>query len=48
MGAILTGWGAVMTLAGVTQNFAGLFVVRFFLGVFGRSMVLPSAVLEVE
>ncbi|KIY01137.1 uncharacterized protein Z520_02689 [Fonsecaea multimorphosa CBS 102226] len=33
MGLLITAWGIVMTLAGVVQNFPGLFVIRFLLGV---------------
>lgn len=29
-------WGIVMTLTGIVQNFAGLFVTRFLLGVAGK------------
>lgn len=35
MGGIVCTWGVVMTLAGITRNFAGLLCVRFALGVAG-------------
>ncbi|OJJ64037.1 hypothetical protein ASPSYDRAFT_53623 [Aspergillus sydowii CBS 593.65] len=34
LGILITGWGIVMTLTGVVQNFAGLAVNRIFLGIF--------------
>jgi sugar phosphate permease len=34
IGILVVTWGIVMTLMGVVQSFAGLVVVRFFLGMF--------------
>lgn len=34
MGSIVMGWGIVMTLTGIVQNFGGLVAVRFLLGLF--------------
>lgn len=34
LGGLVVIWGAIMTLTGVVQNFAGLCATRFLLGVF--------------
>lgn len=34
VGIIVCGWGIVMTLTGVVQNYGGLIVTRLFLGLF--------------
>lgn len=33
LGILITSWGIIMTLTGVVKNFAGLAVVRVFLGI---------------
>lgn len=30
---IMIGWGVVITLTGIVQNFTGLFIARVFLGI---------------
>jgi hypothetical protein len=35
MSLMICAWGTVMTLSGLVQNFAGLFVIRFMIGVTG-------------
>jgi MFS family permease len=47
LGILVTGWGVVSTLTGITKNFAGLLVVRFFLGVFEAGF-FPGAVFTVS
>ncbi|KAF3935179.1 hypothetical protein ABW20_dc0108955 [Dactylellina cionopaga] len=47
LGALIVVWGAIMTLTGIVQNFAGLTVVRFWLGLFEAGF-LPGAVLLVS
>lgn len=34
IGVLVTCWGVVMTMSGVTQSFAGLCITRFLIGVF--------------
>lgn len=34
MGVLVTGWGIVVTLTGVIQNYAGLLALRLLLGLF--------------
>lgn len=34
MGGIVFIWGTIMTLTGIVQNYAGLLVIRFLLGIF--------------
>lgn len=34
LGSIVFAWGVIMTCTGIVQNFAGLTVVRFLLGLF--------------
>ncbi|GJN69243.1 MFS transporter [Purpureocillium lilacinum] len=43
LGTLVTAWGIIMTLHGVTRNFAGLLVVRILLGVFEAGFY-PGAV----
>ncbi|RYP73962.1 hypothetical protein DL771_003273 [Monosporascus sp. 5C6A] len=47
MGGLVTGWGVIMTLTGVVQNYAGLIAVRFFLGLFEAGF-LPGAILIIS
>ncbi|EPS38004.1 hypothetical protein H072_8259 [Dactylellina haptotyla CBS 200.50] len=47
LGALIVVWGIIMTLTGIVQNFAGLAVVRFWLGLFEAGF-LPGAVLLVS
>ncbi|KAF2211028.1 hypothetical protein CERZMDRAFT_44134 [Cercospora zeae-maydis SCOH1-5] len=42
IGILVTCWGAIMTLSGVTSSFAGLLVTRFLIGVF-ESGFFPGA-----
>lgn len=34
LGGLIIIWGVIMTLTGIVQNFAGLVVIRFWLGLF--------------
>lgn len=34
MGILVTGWGTIITMTGLVQNFEGLVAVRVLLGVF--------------
>lgn len=34
LGSIVLSWGIIMTCTGIVQNFAGLTVIRFMLGLF--------------
>ncbi|KAB8257387.1 putative MFS transporter [Aspergillus pseudonomiae] len=43
LGILITGWGIVMTLTGIVQNFAGMLVTRLLLGVFEAGFY-PAAV----
>ncbi|KAL4948868.1 major facilitator superfamily domain-containing protein [Aspergillus filifer] len=43
LGILITCWGIIMTLTGITQNFAGLMVTRILLGVFEAGF-FPGAV----
>lgn len=43
IGILVTCWGTVMTLSGVTSSFAGLLVTRFLIGVF-ESGFFPGAI----
>ncbi|KAK6538388.1 hypothetical protein TWF694_011267 [Orbilia ellipsospora] len=47
LGALIVVWGIIMTLTGIVRNFAGLTVVRFFLGLFEAGF-LPGAILLVS
>ncbi|KAK6523329.1 hypothetical protein TWF281_001308 [Arthrobotrys megalospora] len=47
LGALIVVWGVIMTLTGIVKNFAGLTVVRFWLGLFEAGF-LPGAVLLVS
>ncbi|KAF3914616.1 hypothetical protein AA313_de0201256 [Arthrobotrys entomopaga] len=47
LGALIVVWGIIMTLTGIVKNFAGLTVVRFFLGLFEAGF-LPGAILLVS
>ncbi|RVD88953.1 uncharacterized protein DFL_003117 [Arthrobotrys flagrans] len=47
LGALIVIWGVIMTLTGIVKNFAGLTVVRFWLGLFEAGF-LPGAVLLVS
>ncbi|KAF3078584.1 hypothetical protein TWF102_003327 [Orbilia oligospora] len=47
LGALIVIWGIIMTLTGIVKNFAGLTVVRFWLGLFEAGF-LPGAVLLVS
>ncbi|ETS76899.1 hypothetical protein PFICI_10773 [Pestalotiopsis fici W106-1] len=43
LGAMIIGWGIVMTLSGLVQNYAGLCVTRLFLGAFEAGF-FPGAI----
>lgn len=43
MGILATGWGVMMTLHGVVNNYAGILVLRVLLGVFEAGF-FPGAV----
>ncbi|RYP54402.1 hypothetical protein DL768_000819 [Monosporascus sp. mg162] len=47
MGGLVFGWGVIMTLTGVVQNYAGLIAIRFFLGLFEAGF-LPGAILIIS
>ncbi|KAL8399501.1 hypothetical protein RB594_000038 [Gaeumannomyces avenae] len=47
MGIIIVAWGIIMTLTGIVQNFAGLVVVRFLLGLFEAGF-FPGAILMIS
>ncbi|KAI0485285.1 major facilitator superfamily transporter [Xylariaceae sp. FL0804] len=47
MGIIVVGWGIVMTLTGLINNFSGLTATRFFLGLFEAGF-FPGAILLVS
>lgn len=34
IGTLVVGWGIIMTLTGIVQNYGGLLAIRFFLGLF--------------
>jgi hypothetical protein len=34
LGTLIVGWGIIMTLTGVVQNFGGLVTMRLLLGIF--------------
>ncbi|KAF3798193.1 putative transporter [Colletotrichum gloeosporioides] len=47
MGILVTGWGTIITLTGLVQNFEGLIAVRVLLGVF-ESGFFPGAVYTIS
>ncbi|KAF4865654.1 putative transporter [Colletotrichum siamense] len=47
MGILVTGWGTIITLTGLVQNFEGLVAVRVLLGVF-ESGFFPGAVYTIS
>ncbi|KAM0517412.1 hypothetical protein ACHAPE_004943 [Trichoderma viride] len=47
MGGIVIIWGTIMTLTGIVQNYAGLLVIRFMLGIFEAGF-LPGAILIIS
>ncbi|RKL19719.1 hypothetical protein BFJ68_g3198 [Fusarium oxysporum] len=47
MGGIVFCWGVIMTLTALVQNYAGLLVIRFLLGIFEAGF-LPGAILIIS
>ncbi|KAF7555164.1 hypothetical protein G7Z17_g2366 [Cylindrodendrum hubeiense] len=47
MGGIVCAWGIVMTMTGIVQNYAGLLIIRFLLGIFEAGF-LPGAILIIS
>ncbi|KAH7049336.1 permease of the major facilitator superfamily [Macrophomina phaseolina] len=47
LGSIVLAWGVIMTCTGIVQNFAGLTVIRFLLGLFEAGF-FPGAILLIS